>query len=323
MEKISIFNYEAYYLDFLEGNLSDEDAVLLQAFLNEHPECKLEEDELMSYTSNDVYEFVGKNELKMVDNSDVITHLNYKDFMIQSTEGIIEDKKQIELNAFVAINNLENEFKQFKAVYFQPDYAAVYSEKAELKKPVVFVLWPYLAAASVAACLILLVTIWNRTKEGNVIETNTQASLIENPTTIQKDKTQPTNINRTGFSVIDKNTNRKETNAEKQSRIVDYGVSDMNVKPTRQILSNLGERKIEPITERTFKETSPEVVVNATEDYASVNFGDMDNPIEPITKLISSKTNTEVDFRREKPSKRKSGGFFVKVGKFELSHKKY
>ena len=42
MEKISIFNYEAYYLDLLEGNLSEEDTALLLDFLEQHPHLKLD-----------------------------------------------------------------------------------------------------------------------------------------------------------------------------------------------------------------------------------------------------------------------------------------
>jgi len=41
MEHISIFNYEAFYLDFLEGTLSEEDTALFLKFMEEHPELRL------------------------------------------------------------------------------------------------------------------------------------------------------------------------------------------------------------------------------------------------------------------------------------------
>ena len=46
MERISIFNYEAFYLDYLEGNLSQEDNALFLAFLSQHPELKMDEEEI-------------------------------------------------------------------------------------------------------------------------------------------------------------------------------------------------------------------------------------------------------------------------------------
>ena len=36
-------NYESFYLDFLEGNLNQEDTNAMLAFLDEHPMFKLED----------------------------------------------------------------------------------------------------------------------------------------------------------------------------------------------------------------------------------------------------------------------------------------
>jgi hypothetical protein len=49
----------------------------------------------------------------------------------------------------------------------------------------------------------------------------------------------------------------------------------------------------------------------------------MSNPIKPITKKIAEVTNEEIDFRSAKPSKKNSGGFFLKIGSLEISHKKH
>ena len=43
MERISIFNYEAFYLDYLEGRLNQEDSALLLLFLESHPELIVED----------------------------------------------------------------------------------------------------------------------------------------------------------------------------------------------------------------------------------------------------------------------------------------
>ena len=52
-------------------------------------------------------------------------------------------------------------------------------------------------------------------------------------------------------------------------------------------------------------------------------FGNTNNPIEPITAGIKKRFNTDVDFRSKKATKEKPGGFFLKIGKFEIARKKH
>lgn len=47
----------------------------------------------------------------------------------------------------------------------------------------------------------------------------------------------------------------------------------------------------------------------------------MKNPIPLITNTLSEKTKTPVDFQTGKATETQKGGFFVKIGKFEISHK--
>ena len=42
MEQLNIHNYEAFYLDFLEGNLNEEETSQLFCFLDENPSLKIE-----------------------------------------------------------------------------------------------------------------------------------------------------------------------------------------------------------------------------------------------------------------------------------------
>jgi hypothetical protein len=49
----------------------------------------------------------------------------------------------------------------------------------------------------------------------------------------------------------------------------------------------------------------------------------MNNPIEPVTSFIESKTKTEVDFRTTKKVEGKPRGFFIKIGKFEVSRNRH
>lgn len=322
MEKISVFNYEAYYLDYLEGNLDETDAALLMAFLKAHPECILEDTELPMFEDGGELVYSAKNDLKMVEGVEPITLDNYRDFMVFATEGIISEVKKEELLSFIALHGLENEMKKFEAVYFAPDSSIVFTDKASLKQTRTVVLWPYISAAAIAACLILFFTIWsNNVSEQNPVSNKTIANKIKEGGKKINNKVIPSNEEVVSIPVA---SNNETLSPIKREKIVqDNAVSAIKSNPTRPILGELSERNLEPITQRSFPEIQPEIVEVSPQDYASNGFTGMQNPIEPITKFVAEKTNTDVDFRRAKTTSQKPGGFYVKIGKFELSHKKH
>ena len=322
MEKISVFNYEAYYLDYLEGNLDEADTALLMAFLKAHPECILEDAELPIFEERDEVVYGAKSDLKMIEGVETITLGNYRDFMIMATEGILSEHKSLELTSFISGNGLEKEMKQFEAVYFAPNTSVVFSDKAALKQTRTIALWPYISAAAIAACLILFFTIWsNNATEENPISNQTIANKVKQDNVKINEKLVPTNDEVTPLPVA--SNEEKLPPIKREKRIEDNSVSPIKGNPTRPILGELSDRTLEPITLRSFPEIQPEIVESQSQDYASNGFTAMQNPIEPITKFVAEKTNTDVDFRRAKPTSEKPGGFYVKIGKFEFSHKKH
>ena len=65
MHKIDIHNYEAYLLDYSEGNLTGELQVELELFLIQHPELEINLDELSLVTiENEATSFSNKISLK-------------------------------------------------------------------------------------------------------------------------------------------------------------------------------------------------------------------------------------------------------------------
>ena len=47
----------------------------------------------------------------------------------------------------------------------------------------------------------------------------------------------------------------------------------------------------------------------------------MNNPISPITNRLANVVKQEVDFRTAKATEKRSGGFYLKIGKLEISHR--
>ena len=95
MERISIFNYEAFYLDFLEGNLNEEDTALLMAFLEANPDLKMEDDSLPTFEAEEFeLDDALKNDLKQPLIDEAITNNNVEYFMISDAEGIWMKRNQ-------------------------------------------------------------------------------------------------------------------------------------------------------------------------------------------------------------------------------------
>jgi hypothetical protein len=64
------------------------------------------------------------------------------------------------------------------------------------------------------------------------------------------------------------------------------------------------------------------VVTTPEDDYAQADNAQMKNPIKPITSRLEKTLNTDVDFQTGKAANNSGAGFYLKIGKFELSRKK-
>lgn len=325
MERISIFNYEAFYLDHLEGNLSEEDTRMLMQFLEEHPECRLEEEEIVELDSDETFAFEGKASLKQVDESAAITFENAEHFIIADAEGILDANKKEELQNIVDKNeSLTATQKRYAAVYFKPDTTLVYGDKKGLKRRATIVLWPYfsgVAAAAVIAFIFMsnLFTVSYEELNYSLNNWNVEMPNITNLVNGTDDKKNPKVIDQ---SQKNGSTQVASNNVKSKKIKVDY-VSETRLKsrPVHQLTSFDG-LSLNPVTtvkpEKTTDPSSPPY--EGPRDNSDVA---MNNPIAPITNFISKKSNTEVDFRQRKASEEKKGGFYLKIGKFEISKNKH
>ena len=337
MERISIFNYEAFYLDFLEGNLNEEDTALLMAFLEANPDLDVMSDELPTFVHDDIrLDEATKLELKH-DLSDVkITADNCEHFFIAETEGQLSNEKVAELDAFTSEHGeFINDRNRYAAVIMQPDLSIVYPEKGQLKRRAAVVLWPYYSGVA-AAVVIAFFMIWsafqrtsistpsneqrfaNENKSGtpseqkdnfeNSIETPQHADVGDNQsikTSVDEDETS-----------LDKKENTSRVN-DRNNR--DFKVNEMENRPIGPIAS-IDSKELEPVSPHI---VTPKKVENTNEPIlAQSYYTGMYNPIEPLTKFVGKKTNTEVDFKTTQKSEDKKRGFFLKIGNFEIDRKK-
>jgi len=183
MEKIDLTNYEAYFLDYIEGTLSEEEKHDLYGFLKENPGLKSELendfDEVILLPKS--IHFEEKESLRIDKNSFIITPGTVEEIMIAAVENNLSAENYKTLQSYIDENQLEKTFDYYKSTILKPDNSIVFEEKGKLKVSTGIVISLALLAriGSVAAAAIILLGIgfnWGndgRSNEGvNVADNN-------------------------------------------------------------------------------------------------------------------------------------------------------
>ena len=137
MNNITINNYEAFFLDFLEGNLNSEQLSELSLFLALHPELK---PELKDYSDLQLQpeskSFKNKTQLKKFTLEETtVNNSNFDDFCIGYQEHILSDEKLQELIEFCQNKpRLKKDFDDYQKIVLKPDLRVNYKHKKSLYK---------------------------------------------------------------------------------------------------------------------------------------------------------------------------------------------
>jgi hypothetical protein len=166
MNRINTHNYEAYLLDYLEGNLNQEDIKALMLFLDKNPDLKLEvqDMELSTLPKENIQLPLNPETLKKTINKDTV-----EEYIILSIEGQLTEEDQAELDEFIANQpDLKALYKRYKKSKL-PIKAIAYPNKERLKKrtPIIFL---YPALGAVAAAIILLLLFYSTNEPNNKAE---------------------------------------------------------------------------------------------------------------------------------------------------------
>ena len=157
MSKINQHNYEAFYLDYLEDNLSAEATAQLLLFLENNPVLKseLEEFELIELKANPEVKF-DKETLQQNINKN-----NVGDYIIASIENEIEPEDTLDLTDY--LNNsaeamaLAERYK--KTILSKQNILFPEKNKLIKKSAVIYYLTPLISAAAVALIFLLINTL--------------------------------------------------------------------------------------------------------------------------------------------------------------------
>lgn len=339
-------NYESFYLDYLEGTLSEDERIAFEEFLDAHPELRVDEELI---TLDDAPEFLGafeKELLKKDEDERFITTENLDYFAIGKVEQVLSTKENQLFDTYLSANP---EAHKVVAAYEETRLEAsivAYPNKEDLKeKEIAFVSWKWIAGIASAAALLLLFFQLGLNSGKNETLPNT---IAQGGKTTQKTKTSPENKLKTDPTnqAVQQNTGsiaqKNELNSNPSNQVVKEKNPNQKVQPNEDQLIPLqpetdkklmGDNTpqhhptILPEVKDNKKPVAPtlneEVKKVTNNDYASNtgNSSNMKNPIPIITNTISEKTKTPVDFKTGKATETEKGGFFLKIGKFEVSHK--
>lgn len=163
MTEINRHNYEIFFIDYLDGNLSPLQEKRLWSFLKENPDLK---DELENFEPVEIpsekQPFPEKQQLKK---TVLLNHSNssiFDELCIRYIEGDLSLKEKVALNEYMNNNSEKSrEFKIFQQTKIEADPSILFPDKEKLKKSaMVFALkrlYPYIA---VAASILLLIAVY-------------------------------------------------------------------------------------------------------------------------------------------------------------------
>ncbi len=160
--KINRNNYELYFLDYLDGNLTDQDIRMLEDFLLINPDLRIELEgtEKIALSPGPVF-FNQKDLLIKPDLNLPVTELNFEDFCIASSEGDLNDQQNSGLSEYIRENPVSGKIMLFfSKLHLNADEKIIYSGKNKLKKNLIFIpreiLYPVLSVAAAVTFIIII-----------------------------------------------------------------------------------------------------------------------------------------------------------------------
>lgn len=341
MEKITTYNYEAFYLDYLEDNLSDKEKSMLFEFLNQHPDLKAElefDGDILDYSLPTDFKTnlkqIEKESLKHCDVDEICLN-NVDEFMIADIEGQLLSTKTQELEQFIKQHHLGQTFNTYKATKLKPNLEVVYSNKKELKHQTKII--PLLIRiTAVAALLLLLINVINiNSTHQNKYQQRQAKYQYQKPnfdinTTINNKADEVQQIEQIAKSnsnkpKVNSNASKTPTNVItpkedlQQNQIVEQ--PKINKKHKIDTTSNINNNpQILPIKDVNQQDNDDNIAsIKTTEEKTSnIKLVDM---YPPVTQVANNYTSLNVMAKKSTPESEYQVTQ-IKIGKFSFERKK-
>jgi hypothetical protein len=178
--KINRNNYEAFFLDYIEGKLKSAEIAVLMSFLDSNPDLRAELDNYEAISlplSNSIFaekEFLKKD----ISNVLNINDSNFDEFCIARLEGDMDSQTEMLFENYLQQNPGKlREYKLYLKTILEPDKTVVFDEKRRLKhfsiiRPRTSIFITLAAAASIAILFMVYMFQNNNRNKTNEFVTN-------------------------------------------------------------------------------------------------------------------------------------------------------
>lgn len=147
-------NYEIFFLDYYEGNLSTEQVEELMAFLDQEPDLKAEfhDFELVMLQDADTMPFENKASLKRGE----VTEANFERYLAAYVEGDLSPEERAAVEDFAYSSPArQRELELMQKARLLADFSVVFTEKKALKRGRVIPLYTQLMRYGAVAAVVL------------------------------------------------------------------------------------------------------------------------------------------------------------------------
>jgi len=347
MEKMNLNNYEAYFLDYIEGNLSPQEVQDLMNFTKEHPQLKEELQELELLHIEEDKKTVLSSSLKSSLQREESTALSKDDYLfIAATENELSAKDKLALDLL-----LQEEDKVDKlALYAKsilPKEEVVFEKKHNLYQKEATIIWLRYVSSAVAAAAVFFFFYLNTSEQfyypnphkTNKLLTEQKSELNEKLLEyipLKASKTNPNELLKTPIltkSPVRVMNSQEPTLAENNNLETPQSESLDPIKedPIASLPVNEVENSM-PKEDPPIKKTQPvtkEPKVKKTNDYLTLQEfvkREVDEEIlknktliEFVGDEVAELTNDQVKYKQEKDKDGKVKRFALNIGSLGIS----
>lgn len=337
MSKINLNNYEAFWLDYLEGNLSVDDQAAFVLFASQHPELEIDLDESLITLVD-----ASKQGLSNTEKDDLKELAELEELVVLALDNELNDLSRLDELS----ENHPLLYQQLKGDYFKIKLSTapvLYDEKPALKQALIIPVYVKWAAAAAVIGIIAVFFPWNSSIDNiEVAETTTSEnstskgiaafnmtiSTVEKVFDYEPETTQ--NLSEIGTPLdLAKDELTIPADSSKHLNSDPLNESFDIAQDTTSTEFNINNEVV--IDVNTLETPDTPVITPDDQDYTSVNSKNITVPEflaekvlkvekkeeEPlIASILDQKTNWNVDYESSESDDKKVTQF--KLGKFEF-----
>jgi hypothetical protein len=277
--KIDIHNYEAFFLDFVEGRLDDASTLKMLAFLSKHPDLKAELEnfsDIRLETSKTAYN--EKDQLKKFEFLNSHVNLkNFEDYCIAHYEKLLSSVESEKLFAFLELNPQKKaDFDIYGKAYLKAEEAVVFEAKPFLKKrPKRAIRAIILKWTAVAAGIALIISVFYKSTNNETVKlpkplvASESIKVVEKPLFTEDFDKASDHPNKNKVPII--------ASRVKDTRVNDNNVREVMMDESLQLLQPIAVSELETVqthSEIVLANTSTKNVNDEVEDFEVLDYAE-------------------------------------------------